>query len=84
MSKYPLVTTAPSLPAEPGARRLVPTRANGQPAFAHCGWDTDAEAFLARAIHVLGLEGDRIRDITIFQTPEELARFGLPGPIEAD
>jgi RNA polymerase sigma-70 factor (ECF subfamily) len=59
-------------------RRLVSTRANGQPAFAHYAWDAGAEAMVAQAIHVLGLDGNRIRDITIFQTPEVFARFGLP------
>jgi RNA polymerase sigma-70 factor (ECF subfamily) len=71
-------------PLSLGAGRFVPTGANGQPAFAHYTWDVDAEAFLAHGIHVLGLEGNRIRDITIFLTPEAFARFGLPGTIEAD
>ena len=62
--------------------RLAPTRANGQPAFAHYYWDADAEAFIPHAIHVLGLRGDRIQDITIFRTPEVFARFGLPERIE--
>jgi RNA polymerase sigma-70 factor (ECF subfamily) len=70
--------------AEGPPARLVPTRANGQPAFAHYYWDADAEAFLAHAIHVLGLRGDRIQDITIFRTPEAFARFGLPERIEED
>jgi RNA polymerase sigma-70 factor (ECF subfamily) len=66
-------------PLEKGWRRLlVPTRANAQPALAHYSWDAEAEAFLPHGIHVLGLEGDRIRDITIFRTPEAFARFGLP------
>jgi RNA polymerase sigma-70 factor, ECF subfamily len=71
-------------PLSGGARRLVPTRANGQPAVAHYYWDAEAEAFLPHAIHVLGFDGNRIRDITIFQTPEVFARFGLPGTIGAD
>jgi RNA polymerase sigma-70 factor (ECF subfamily) len=59
-------------------RRLVATRANAQPAVAHYAWDAEADAFLPHAIHVLGLAGNRIRDITIFQTPEVFPRFGLP------
>jgi RNA polymerase sigma-70 factor (ECF subfamily) len=70
LGRFPLQT--------PGRRRLVPTRANGQPACAHYSWDPSAEALVARAIHVLGLDGTRIRDITIFQTPEVFPRFGLP------
>jgi RNA polymerase sigma-70 factor, ECF subfamily len=70
------------LPLREGARRLVRTRANGQPAAAHYAWDAEAEAFLPHAIHVLGLRGDRILDITVFLSPEPFARFGLPGRIE--
>jgi RNA polymerase sigma-70 factor, ECF subfamily len=78
-----VVTFLGRFPLSGGVRRLVPTRANGQPAAAHYYWDAGAQAFLAHAIHVLGLEGDRIRDITIFRTPEALARFGLPERLEA-
>jgi RNA polymerase sigma-70 factor (ECF subfamily) len=62
--------------------RLVPTRANGQLAFAHYYWDAGAEAFLAHAIDVLTLEGSQIKDITIFRTPEVFARFGLAAKID--
>jgi RNA polymerase sigma-70 factor, ECF subfamily len=71
-------------PLSDGARRLRPMRANGQPAFAHYSRDPYAGAFLAHGIHVLGLDGDRIRDITIFRTPEAFARFGLPERIDED
>jgi RNA polymerase sigma-70 factor, ECF subfamily len=60
--------------------RLVPTRANGQPAFGHYGWEVDA--FVPHAISILTLRGSRIEDITIFRTPEALARFGLPPRLE--
>jgi hypothetical protein len=33
---------------------------------------------------VLALEGDRIRDITVFVAPEAFARFGLADRIEVD
>jgi RNA polymerase sigma-70 factor, ECF subfamily len=72
------------LPLPAGGRRLVPIRANGQPAFAHYVWEAGPQAFLPHAIHVLGLEGDRIRDITVFHTPEAFDRFGLPERIEQD
>ena len=75
LARYPLGEDA-------GRRRFVPTRSNGQPAAAHYTWDADAQAFLPHAIHVLGLDGNRIRDITIFQTPEAFDRFGLPERIE--
>jgi RNA polymerase sigma-70 factor, ECF subfamily len=60
--------------------RLVPTRANGQPAFGHYGWEVDA--FVPHAISILTLRGSRIEDITIFRTPDALARFGLPPTLE--
>ena len=58
--------------------RLVPTRANGQPAFG-C-YLPDAHAAIARAygLFVLTLEGDRISAITWFSERSLLAHFGLP------
>ena len=58
--------------------RLVPTRANGQPAFG-C-YLPDAQAAIARAygLMVLTLEGDRISAITWFAERSLLAHFGLP------
>jgi RNA polymerase sigma-70 factor (ECF subfamily) len=58
--------------------RIVPTRANGQPAFGHYLWDDDAEAFVAREVIVLTLDGDRIAEITAFRDPDLLEHFGLP------
>ena len=62
--------------------RVVPTRANGQPAFGHYTWNDGAGAFLPREITVLTLGGDRIAEITIFRDPELPTRFGLPALIE--
>jgi RNA polymerase sigma-70 factor, ECF subfamily len=63
-------------PFAPGKReRIVPTRANGQLAFAHYVWRDDR--FAAHAISVLTLRGRQIADITIFLGPELFARFGL-------
>jgi len=62
-------------------RRVLPTSANGQPAFAHYTWDEDAAAFVPHGIVVLTLDGERIGAITIFRTPELFAGFGLPGSI---
>jgi RNA polymerase sigma-70 factor, ECF subfamily len=58
--------------------RLVPTRANGQPAFG-C-YLPDAHAAIARAygLFVLTLEGDRISAITWFFERSLFAHFGLP------
>jgi RNA polymerase sigma-70 factor, ECF subfamily len=63
------------------SRRMLPTWANGQPAAAHYVWDEEAQAFLPHAIHVLGLRGGRIGDITVFLSPEAFQRFGLPAQV---
>jgi RNA polymerase sigma-70 factor, ECF subfamily len=58
--------------------RLVPIRANGQPAFA-C-YLPDAQAAIARAyaLFVLTLEGDRVSAITWFGERSLFSHFGLP------
>ena len=61
-------------PLAPGTRgRLVPTGANGQPAFVHHSWD--GGAFVQHAISVLTLRGAQIADLTIFRDPAAAARF---------
>jgi RNA polymerase sigma-70 factor (ECF subfamily) len=64
----------------PGARvRLLPTRANGAPAFGHY-MEQEPGSGVARGLGVfaLVLEGDRIARLTRFGTPALLPRFGLP------
>ncbi len=63
-----------------GARtdRLMPTRANGQPAFGHYIADTHALVVRGVGVIVLTLEGDRIAQLTRFGGAALLARFGLP------
>ena len=58
--------------------RLVPTRANGQPAFG-C-YRTSAQTKIARAstLVVLTLEGDRISALTWFADTSVFPHFGLP------
>src|SRR4029450_1477399 len=58
--------------------RLVPTRANGQPAF--CAYLPDAHAAISRAyaLIVLTLEGDRISAMTWFGDLGLFPHFGLP------
>jgi RNA polymerase sigma-70 factor, ECF subfamily len=58
--------------------RVLPTRANGQLAFAHYRFDADAAAFRLGELCVLSLEGDRIKEITAFRTRESFASFDLP------
>jgi RNA polymerase sigma-70 factor, ECF subfamily len=58
--------------------RVIPTSANGQPAFAHYIWSDEANAFVAEGLAVLTLDGDRIAELTVFREPELFERFGLP------
>ena len=58
--------------------RLVPTRANGQPAFGHYIGDEHAPVVRGVGVIVLTLEGDQIAHLTRFGGAALLARFGLP------
>jgi len=60
------------------AVRLVPTRANTQPAFGHYIQDAHAPIARASGVLVLTLEGDRIAAITRFGDGGVLPHFGLP------
>jgi RNA polymerase sigma-70 factor, ECF subfamily len=69
-------------PLSSGRRwRLVPTRANGQPALGKYSWDEERGMFAAYGIAVLTLEGERIADCTSFLDPKLILRFGLPHEI---
>ncbi len=59
--------------------RMVPTRANGQPALAHYVREQDAPAARGTGLLVLTLNGDRISQITRFGGENLMPRFGLPG-----
>ena len=60
------------------AIRLVPTRANGQPAFGYYVRDPHMPVSRAHGMLVLTLAGDRICAITGFTDNSVLAMFGLP------
>jgi RNA polymerase sigma-70 factor (ECF subfamily) len=64
----------------PGAprSRLVPTRANGQPAFGRYLSDPHAPVAHAHGLIVLTLSGDRISAVAGFTDNSVLPRFGLP------
>ena len=57
---------------------LIPTRANGQPAFGCYVPDEHAQVFHPHGIMVLTMEGDRISAITRFIDSGLLLHFGLP------
>jgi len=63
---------------EPRRYRLIPARANGQPAYGCYVQEAQAPVFRAHGIIVLTLEGDRVSALTRFVDNSNLARFGLP------
>jgi RNA polymerase sigma-70 factor (TIGR02960 family) len=69
-----------------GSRRclLMPTRANGQPAYACYLHDGRAPLFRSYGLIVLTLEGERISAVTRFVDNSILARFGFPRTLPAD
>jgi RNA polymerase sigma-70 factor (ECF subfamily) len=62
---------------------LVPTRANGQPAFGCYLRDPRTPVLHAHGVLVLSLAGDRITAITRFTDNSLLAMFGLPRSLRA-
>ena len=64
-------------------RRLVPTRANSQPAFGCYRLDANASVAHATGLIVLTLEGDHIAAYTQFLDSSILAQFGLPRTLPA-
>ncbi|HEX9680088.1 MAG TPA: sigma-70 family RNA polymerase sigma factor [Anaerolineales bacterium] len=61
-----------------GRWKLLPTRANGQPAFGLYRRQVDDPAYAAFAIQVVTLEAGLVADATTFGFPQLLRRFGLP------
>jgi RNA polymerase sigma-70 factor (ECF subfamily) len=64
--------------------RMLPVRANGQPAFGHYLWNRGTGRLQAHGITVLTLKGTQIEELTSFLTPEAFARFGLPAELSPD
>jgi RNA polymerase sigma-70 factor (ECF subfamily) len=64
--------------------RLIPTRANGQPAFGCYLRDPHAPVAHAYGLMVLTLHGDRISAITGFPDTSVFGHFGLPRTLRAD
>jgi RNA polymerase sigma-70 factor, ECF subfamily len=58
--------------------RVIPTSANGQPAFGQYIWDEEQGAFVPEGIAVLTLDGDKIAELTVFRQPVLFEGFGLP------
>jgi RNA polymerase sigma-70 factor (ECF subfamily) len=75
----------PRGPMRPGRRwRLIPTQANGQPAFG-AYWTDDEGALRAEGIVVLDLnEQGEVSQITSFRSPELFSNFGLPRAMDPE
>jgi len=65
-----------------GGNRMVPTGANGQPAFALYLRDRDGTC-RAHAVHVLTITGHGVAGVVSFHSPELFAAFGLPPHLPA-
>jgi RNA polymerase sigma-70 factor, ECF subfamily len=63
--------------------RILPTHANGQPAFGHYLLDEEGGVYVAHHVVVVTLEGSRVAEITAFQRPELFLYFGLPDQIRS-
>jgi RNA polymerase sigma-70 factor (TIGR02960 family) len=68
--------------ADGSVTKLVPTRANGQPAFGHYFAAPGERVASGGGVFVLTLEGDRISVITRFGGAVLLPNFGLPPTLE--
>ena len=60
------------------AVKVVPTRANGQPAFGYYIYDETTSLFRAGGLMVLALRNDRVAHITRFGGSSVFGVFGLP------
>jgi RNA polymerase sigma-70 factor (ECF subfamily) len=64
--------------------RMVPTSANGQPAFATYSWDEQTAAFMPHSLSVLTLREGKVEEITAFMTPDPFPHFNLPASIAGE
>ena len=70
-------------PEARGTLRLLPTGANGLPAFAAYRQDTAGGPFRPMALHVLELEGGEVTAIVAFLDGSLFSSFGLPSELSA-
>jgi RNA polymerase sigma-70 factor (ECF subfamily) len=64
--------------------RVLPARANGQPAIATFAWNAVAERYEPTVLQVLTLAGDLVAEICGFVDPAAFPRFGLPASLPGD
>ena len=60
---------------------MLPVRASGQIAFGAYSRSPERGVYIAHAIEVVTLRGDRISEIVAFMSPQSFEAFGLPPEI---
>ncbi len=65
----------------PGRWKLLPTRANGLPAFAFY-MRSEENGYLAAGIQVLSIQAGLVKEVISFNEPDLPVRFGLPSLFE--
>jgi RNA polymerase sigma-70 factor (ECF subfamily) len=65
-----------------GRWRLLPTRANGRPAFGLYRKRDDRPGYAAFAIQVVTVEAGLVADVTTFGFPQLFHNFGLPDDLD--
>jgi RNA polymerase sigma-70 factor, ECF subfamily len=68
--------------AAEAVHRYLPARANGQAANAAYRWNDQRGRYVAEALEVLTLEGERVKAMTAFMMPEVFPLFGLPNELD--
>jgi RNA polymerase sigma-70 factor, ECF subfamily len=63
--------------------RVVPARANGQPAVGTYSWEPEQGVFLPTVLQVLTFDGGKVSEITGFVDPAVFPRFDLPDSLPA-
>ena len=58
--------------------RLLPTRANGSPAFGHDLREARADVYQLFGLLVLGMEGEQIASLVAFLDVSSISSFALP------
>lgn len=64
-----------------GRWKLLPTRANGQPALGLYRRDQGRGNYVPFTLHVISLKRQRVANVISFIRPELFGRFGLPGEL---
>jgi RNA polymerase sigma-70 factor, ECF subfamily len=64
--------------------RLLPTRANSDPAFGLYRREVGEDGYQLRGLWVLGVEGEQIGSIVVFLDVASFTAFGLPSTIEGE